>query len=305
MKTGKIKTLSLVLLVILVTAFSLLLDFISAEFSTSIFTDTAYWLNVASVQSAVLILIFMARALYKEKERNRCEQYQFLQKNLKAAYITLNERNLNGIFRDYIAEDNRARKLKKYLEKLKLHCTKYRDKIKRLDLRKRRIETRFKDKNKTPHGPYYGLILRRMKSAETELEFWGNKIDRAAEEVEFIRVRHIKYSYSILFHDAKEREEEENDPYAHEDRDIAFLILTKGLSVFAFGIIATSFVVFDLSFSWGMIYKAIVKLLQIVLGLYTGAVAGQDFIRRKMCAKLTTRFNYVKQFMEQRKTASE
>ena len=42
--------------------------------------------------------------------------------------------------------------------------------------------------------------------------------------------------------------------------------------------------------------------MQIALGLYTGAVSGQDFVRRKLCAKLMIRFTYVKQFKE--KTAS-
>lgn len=304
MNVSKIKTLTLVVFVVLVTAFSLLLDFISAEFSTAIFTDVAYWLNVASVQSAVTILIFTSRALAKEKESKKCEDYLFIQKNIKSAYVTLNDRNLNGDFEEYIAQDNRARKLKKYREKLNTHIAKYTDKIKRLELRKGQIELGFKDRSRQPRGLRYGLVTRKLKGAEAKKKFWQDKFDRSEEDVAFVRVKHIKYSYSIIFNDEREKEEEENDPYPHESREIVFMLLTKGLSVFAFGVIATSFVVFDLTFSWGMVYKAIVKLLQIVLGLYTGALAGQEFIRHKMCAKLTTRYNYVKQFMEHRKSAS-
>lgn len=300
LSVSKIKLVALVLFIILSTIFSILIDFIAAEFSTSVFTNAAYWLNVISVQFAVTILLFASRALYKEKERNINETYLSLQKNLQNAYVTINDRDLNGKFKEYIAEDNRARKLKHYREKINAHIAKYEDKIKRYDLHKGRIEKKFKEQNKAARGIKYNLTLFKIKRTEDKRDFWKDKFERSEEEVDYVRVKHIKYSYSIIFNDAKEKESEENDPYAHEGREVLFMILTKGISVFAFGVIATSFVVFDLSFSWGMVYKAVVKLFQIVLGLYTGAIAGQEFIRCKMCAKLTTRFNYVKQFMEKR-----
>lgn len=298
---SKLKSVSLVLFIVLVTAFSILIDFIGAQFSSSIFTDTAYWLNVVSVQSAVTILIFTSRSLYKEKEGNANETFLFLKDNLRNAFITLNGRNLNAAFRDHIATDNRSRKLKHYREILNAKIGAYTDKVKRCELKKGRADYRFRAKNKEPYGLRYALILRNLRAAEDKRGFWQGKFDRAEEEVEFVRVRYVKYSYSIVFNDEEEREKEEDDPYTHEGRDIGKILLTKGLSVFAFGVIATSFVVFDLTFSWGMVYKAIVKLLQIVLGIYTGAVAGQEFVRKKMCSKLTIRYNYVKQFMENQK----
>ena len=290
--SSRLKVLSLAVLIILVTAFSVLIDFINAQFSTSIFTDISYWLNTLSVQVSVIVLIFVSRSLAKEKEQN--------------AYVTVNADNLNGAFKEYIAADNHARKLKAYLIKLNAKAVVYKDKIKRMELKKGRCDVRAKALGKVARGPLYSLICAGIRRAESKLAFWEEKIERAPEEVDFVRhVRYAKYSYSIIFNDAKERANEEDDPSVHEARDIAAILFTKALGIFAFGIIATSYIVFDLAFSWGMVLKALVKLLQIVFGLYTGGVAGQDFIRHKMCAKLTIRANYVKQFMEKRKSTSK
>lgn len=299
--SSRLKVLSLGVLIILVTAFSVLIDFINAKFSTSVFTNAAYWANVLSVQASVIVLIFVARSISKEKERGVNTVYKTLQDALQNAYAKLNAENLNGAFREYISADNQARKLKVYREKLTAKITHYADKIRRLTLAKGRRESVARSKGKNARGLCYSLICEQIDRAEDNKTFWEEKFERAADDVDFVRVKSVKYSYSIIFNDAKEREAEEDDPSAHEGRDIAAILLTKGLGIFAFGVIATSYVVFDLIFSWGMVLKAVVKLLQIVLGLYTGAVAGQDFIRHKMCAKLTIRANYVKQFMEKQK----
>lgn len=298
---SRLKSVSLVLFIILVTAFSILIDFIGAKFSTKIFTDAAYWLNVVSVQSAVTILLFTSRSLYKEKESRSNETYLFLRENLHNAFVTLNSRDLNTVFREYLASDNRARKLKRYQERLDGKISHYNDRIERLKLQKGRLDIHAAEKTNTSHGLIYKLILQSIRRAEDKKSYWQGKRERADQEIDYIRLRHVKYSYSIVFNDEEERETEENDPCTHEGREIGKILLTKGFSVFAFGIVATSFIVFDLTFSWVMLYKAIVKLLQIVLGIYTGAVAGQDFVRRKLCSKLTIRFNYIKQFMEQQK----
>lgn len=299
--SSRLKVVSLGVLIILVTAFSVLIDFINASFSSTVFTDAAYWINVLSVQASVIVLIFVARSLSKEKERELNTVYKTLQDAIQNAYARLNAENLNGAFREHISADNRARKLKAYREKLTGKIAHYTDKIRRLTLAKGRLDTAARNKGKTAHGLRYALICGKIARAEDNKTFWEEKMRRAEEDVDFVRVKSVKYSYSIIFNDAKEREAEEDDPSAHEGRDIAAILLTKGLGIFAFGVIATSYIVFDLAFSWGMVLKAVVKLLQIVLGLYTGAVAGQDFIRHKMCAKLTIRANYVKQFMERQK----
>ena len=304
--SSRLKVLTLAVLIILVTAFSVLIDFINAQFSTSIFTDASYWLNTLSVQVSVIVLIFVSRSLAKEKERGANPVYKTLQEAIQNAYVTINADNLNGAFKEYIAADNHARKLKSYLIKLNAKAVGYKDKIKRLELKKGRCDVRAGAHGKVARGPLYALICAGIRRAESKLAFWEGKIERAPEEVDFVRhVRYAKYSYSIIFNDAKERANEEDDPSVHEGRDIAAILFTKALGIFAFGIIATSYIVFDLAFSWDMVLKALVKLLQIVFGLYTGGVAGQDFIRHKMCAKLTIRANYVKKFMEKRKSTSK
>ena len=296
---SRVRALSLGLVIVLTTAFSVITDFVSTEFSSTLFSQPTYWLNTLSSQLAVIVLIFVSRSLAKEKESAANELFNELRTALHNAYLQLNAEDKNGAFKEYIAADNRARKLKAYREKLGGKVTRCADKLRHLRLAKDRIEHRSRARDKTPQGVRYALIQSAIQRGESRLDFWQEKLDRADEEVDFVQgVRYVKYSYSILFSDAHEKSREENDPYTHESRAYARILFTKALWIFAVGVIATSYVAFDLAFSVNALLKALIKLLQIVLGIYTGTLDGQDFIRHTMCAKLTIRFNYVKQFKE-------
>ena len=296
---SRVKTLALVLLMVVVTGCTVLVDFVSAEFSTTIFTDVSYWLNAVTMQSAVIILLFVERTISKEKERGRNEQFRMLSASLQEAFLSLNAQNLNGTFKEYIAEDNRRRKLAAYLAKLNAKKARCDDRIARLGFRIRRMEIRAQDRQREPQGALYRLLCARKKRTEDKAAFWQKKIERAPEEVDYVRrVKFVKWSYDVIFSGEEEKVKDEDDPIAHEGKDVAFILLTKGLSILAFGLIATSYVTLEFTFDALMIYRTLIKIMQIALGLYTGAVSGQDFIRRKMCAKLMTRFNYVKQFKE-------
>lgn len=295
---SRVKTLALGLLMLAVTGCTVLVDFVSAEFSTTIFTDATYWINMITMQSAVVILLFVERTVSKEKECGRNERYKMLAASLSEAFLSLNAQNLNGTFRAYIAEDNRARKLAAYLAKLNAKKARCDDRAARLGFRIRRTEIRAQDRQRGPHGALYRLLCARKKRAEDKSAFWQKKIDRAPEEVDYVRVKFVRWSYGVIFSDAEGKAKEEDDPATHEGRDVASILLTKGLSILAFGLIATSYITLEFAFDAVLIYRTLIKLMQIALGLYTGAVSGQDFVRRKLCAKLMIRFNYVKQFKE-------
>lgn len=299
---SRVKTLALGLLMLAVTGCTVLVDFVSAAFSTTIFTDATYWINMITMQSAVVILLFVERTVSKEKECGRNERYKMLAASLSEAFLSLNAQNLNGTFRAYIAEDNRARKLAAYLAKLNAKKARCDDRAARLGFRIRRIEIRAQDRQRVPRGVRYKFLCALKKRAEDKSAFWQKKIDRAPEEVDYVRVKFVRWSYGVIFSDAEGKAKEEDDPATHEGRDVASILLTKGLSILAFGLIATSYITLELAFDAVLIYRTLIKLMQIALGLYTGAVSGQDFVRRKLCAKLMIRFNYVKQFKE--KTAS-
>ena len=299
---SRVKTLALGLLMLAVTGCTVLVDFVSAAFSTTIFTDATYWINMITMQSAVVILLFVERTVSKEKECGRNERYKMLAASLSEAFLSLNAQNLNGTFRAYIAEDNRARKLAAYLAKLNAKKARCDDRAARLGFRSRRIEIRAQDRQRAPRGVRYKFLCALKKRAEDKSAFWQKKIDRAPEEVDYVRVKFVRWSYGVIFSDAEGKAKEEDDPATHEGRDVASILLTKGLSILAFGLIATSYITLEFAFDAVLIYRTLIKLMQIALGLYTGAVSGQDFVRRKLCAKLMIRFNYVKQFKE--KTAS-
>ena len=299
---SRVKTLALGLLMLAVTGCTVLVDFVSAAFSTTIFTDATYWINMITMQSAVVILLFVERTVSKEKECGRNERYKMLAASLSEAFLSLNAQNLNGTFRAYIAEDNRARKLAAYLAKLNVKKARCDDRAARLGFRIRRIEIRAQDRQCAPRGVRDKFLCALKKRAEDKSAFWQKKIDRAPEEVDYVRVKFVRWSYGVIFSDAEGKAKEEDDPATHEGRDVASILVTKVLSILAIGLVVTSYVTPEFTFDAVLIYRTLIKLMQIALGLYTGAVSGQDFVRRKLCAKLMIRFNYVKQFKE--KTAS-
>ncbi len=296
---SRVKTLALVLLMLAVTGCTVLVDFVSAEFSTTLFTDVTYWINMVTMQSAVIILLFVERTIAKDKERERNERYKMLTASLQEAFLSLNAQNLNGTFKEYIQEDNRKRKLVAYLAALNAKKARCDDRAARLGFRIRRREIRAQDRQQAPHGAAYRLLCALKKRAEDKAAFWKKKIERAPEEVDYARVKFVRWSYGVIFSGAEGKAKEEDDPAAHEGRDVASILLTKGLSILAFGLIATSYITPEFTFDAVLIYRSLIKIVQIALGLYTGAVSGQDFVRRKICAKLMIRFNYVKQFKEQ------
>ena len=294
----KYKTLLLIAATILTAAYTVLADFISARFSVDIFKDASYWINIISVQSAFIILILMRRTLAIDKERKENTLYTDRWEALKDAYVTLNEKDMTGTLDEYIRTDNRARKLEKYRRRLGRHHTFWLDRVRQVEILLNRMEIIAKDRGKKVGGFKYEHFRRALKKFQNKRDFWADKLARADAEVDFVRVRYIRYSQSLLFNEVEESVRESNDPSAHNARHVMFLLATKGLSIFAFGVITTSYFDFDFSWSWGALYLGVVKLLQTVLSLYVGTVSGQSFVSETLCAKLLIRYNYVKKFME-------
>ena len=294
----KYKTILLIAATVLTAAYTVLADFISARFSVEIFRDPSYWINIISVQSAFIILILMRRTLAIDKERKDNTLYAERWEALRDAYITLNEKDMTGTLDEYIRTDNRARKLEKYRRRLGRHHTFWLDRTRQVEILINRMEIIAKDRGKKVGGFKYNHFQRALKKFQNKRDFWADKLARADAEVDFVRVNYIRYSQSLLFNEVEESVREANDPSSHNTRHVLFLLATKGLSIFAFGVIATSYLEFDFSWTWGALYMGVVKLLQTVLSLYVGTVSGQSFVRDTMCAKLLIRYNYVKQFME-------
>lgn len=284
---------------VVVTGCTVLVDFVSAEFSTTIFTDVSYWLNAVTMQSAVIILLFVERTISKEKERGRNEQFRMLSASLQEAFLSLNAQNLNGTFKEYIAEDNHRRKLAAYLAKLNAKKARCDDRIARLGFRIRRMEIRAQDRQREPQGWLYKPAVRAEKTdggqgrvlAEEDRPRARRGGLRPPREVREVVVRRD------LFGRRGEGERRGRPNRARGER--------RGVHSFDEGAEHPRL-------------RADRDVLRYV-GVHLrraddlphahqdhadrawavhGAVSGQDFIRRKMCAKLMTRFNYVKQFKE-------
>lgn len=293
-----LKMIALSLMIVLVTVFSVLLDFMSISYSSSLFTDVSYWANVFSVQIAVIMIIFVARSLAKDREMKTNGEYAALTASLHQIYADLSARRLNTAFKEYIAADNRARKLQAYTGRINRKLRWCKRCLSRKENRVRRRLVKKRIREEITVSEQLSRVGKRIRERIAELQ---DLLEHAEADIEYLRVRVVKVNYSVIFGDIREKKEEEADLYTHESRSIVGLLLTKIAGIFAFGVIATSFVVFDTkAYALAVVYKAIVKVVQIIFGIYTGYVAGQTFVRGDLCGKLRKRLDYVRVFNESR-----
>ena len=113
-----LKTVALTSIFLLVVFINILSDYISFSFSTAIFTDAAYWLNVAILNTGLIIVIMVCRSYAKDKEIGSNKEYADTQKEIDGAYVEFNKRKLYTEFNKYIGEINFNNKLERYEIKL-------------------------------------------------------------------------------------------------------------------------------------------------------------------------------------------
>ena len=296
-----LKTMLLSVVLVLVTAFTIIADFMVFSSSSSFFRNKAYWLNALTVNAAVIVIVFVARAEGKDRERRKNTRLAGLTDGIRDAYNALAKYSLNVEFREYINQDNLARKIDAYTDKWKRRRifwqTRLTHKVNRVKrkLAKKRVRSEETIQAKTNKvGHWY----------RDRIALCNDRIANAATDVDFLRVRYKRVSYSLIFSGEKERENAEADLAVHESRDIMALLASRVVGIVAFGVVATSVWTFDAKlFSVMTIYKALFKVLQLLLGFYTGWASGRAFVKGRLCGTLEKRLSYVRIFQEQRKSA--
>lgn len=256
-----IKKFTLITTAVGVTVFSVLIEFMDADFNLSIFSNVFYWSKVISSNLAVICILFSMRSLFKDKERRENMSVVAKETAIDDIYLELNNNKLNTAFNEHIDRENAVRHKFAYVTKLRQGLTRCKN-----DKKRKRL-------------------LEQLEKADTEYDI--------------SKVKYNKVKFNTIFGKSKVRFED-NDMDEHEGFEYADILISKIFGVLAFGILTTSFAFDTYAFNLATAYNIVCKILQISIGAYLGAVSGTDYIKGTLLSKLTLRLNFVQQFIEKR-----
>lgn len=252
----------MVMIVVSGIGVTVLMDYMDPEFDFSIFLDPSYWVNVAVINAAVVLLMLTVRSYCKNKEMTVNADVVALSGQIDKMFSALSERKLHTELEAYVAGINYRRKLKAYTDRLK-----------------RRL---YRTKNE------------RRKVKFTKL------LETAETDVKYLRVRYHKVSSSELFSKLELKRENDEILSFQEAKAVGNLILHKALGIVAFGLVGASMIPNYKEVTVYVVFNTVFKLLQIGMSLYVGASDGIDFVRSTVLDKLKLRLKFVQQFLENR-----
>ena len=257
-----LKTVALTAIFLLVVCINVLSDYISFSFSTAIFSDVAYWLNVVILNTGLIIVIMVCRSYAKDRELESNGDYNETQKEIDDAYVEFNKRKLCTEFNAYIAEVNLKNKLESYVIKLN---------------RK--------------------LIRTNDEDLKSELK---EKIKRADEDVKYVKVRYRKVRFASIFSRTDVNVRDEYDIDEHEARAVTKLIINRVLAIIAFSLVFTSVLMSAREFNVVMLYSTALKLFQVATSMYVGFSAGYDYVISEILPKAKLKLQIIQRFIERR-----
>ncbi len=314
------KTVISVILIILLMVINAVLSYF--EFSYTILLDPNYWIEQVVTQIPIIIIIFVMRSLYKQRELSQNKDILFVKDIIDKAYDTIHTSvTYLHSFKSYIASDNRKRKLDAYKGVLERHLLSCEKKIIRMDSliqgRKHRLELKAQKKSllegrevkPEEHNPLMKLRTRyltwRLSVVKAKKALYEARKSNAEEIIDFIHVRYYEVSYATLFTDRDKVKSDNRNLAIHEKRDVSTLLGTKILGIIAVGILFSSTFIFNMTGDvFDIVYSVIFKLLQTALAIYTGATSGTMFVRTEVALRLKLRVAYLQEFFAREREIS-
>ena len=255
--------------------------------------SSAYWITTIRDNMLLLVVLYLASSLQKDKCKATNKTYQELRTAISDGFISL--KNNNGIecFKTFIVEDNRLTKLSVYKTKLNRKIAKIEDKIKRKEnkINAKRVAKKL--------SPIAEPITKRLATLRLKLTAKKDLRTDAETVIEYVKVRYKKVSYDVLFGEEENKAREERDFQFHEMLHNVFILGKKAVLVLvisAFSILQFSNVAVNLSAY--TIFRISYSLFSLSLSVYLGVTDGDKFVRGQMCDVLRRRIRYIQGFIE-------
>lgn len=306
MKKGNVIYVCVTLVLMAIPIFT---DFVRMGFSSDFFTDAEYWLGVIGVQIPIILLMFVSRSHGEWKEKDTNTEYAEFKDTVQRGYARINTAGQSKAFAAYVDLDNMARKLSAYVSRLEGKITAVAGKITRAEDCLKRREMRLTDltlrrgRDVKERNPLYMLLCAfwrdKIRRSEQKKRYLETRLSTAERDVRHVKVRYARITVSGIFGNAEKTHAEEFDISTHKGRSLAAMVLSKAVGIAAFGILATSSVVFEKNADVvSIIYKTVVKIAQMIVSIYFGLIAGRQFVRSDLIDSYRKRVTYLQQFFD-------
>ena len=306
------KAIISVILIVFLTLARVIVDFVT--YSYEIIMDPNYWIETVFTQIPIVIIIFVMRSLFKDRESKQNDDIKKSKERLDAAYATIHTSvSYLASFKDYIARDNRKRKLDAYKGAIETKLLALATKITKTEsvteTRKHKREMTAQKKSlltgrevkADENNPFWilrlHLLTKRLARLNAKRTLYTTRRDHAEEIIDYVKVKYSEVSYANLFTDNERASADNKDLYIHEQRDVSALLGTKVLGVAAFGILSSSTIIFNVTgTAFEIVYAIVFSILQTALAIYTGATSGTMFVRTEVALRLKLRVAYLQEF---------
>lgn len=307
MKKGNVIYVCVTLVLMAIPIFT---DFVRMGFSSDFFTDAEYWLGVIGVQIPIILLMFVSRSHGEWKEKDTNTEYAEFKDTVQRGYGLINNTaGQSKAFAAYVEADNMARKLSAYVSRLEGKIAAVAGKITRAEDCLKRREMRLTDltlrrgRDVKERNPLYILLCAfwrdKIRRSEQKKRYFEARLSTAERDVRHVKVRYARITVSGIFGNAEKAHAEEFDISTHKGRSLAAMVLSKAVGIAAFGILATSSVVFEKNADVvSIIYKTVVKIAQMIVSIYFGLIAGRQFVRSDLIDSYRKRVTYLQQFFD-------
>lgn len=291
---------------IILMVIPIMVDFVRVDISSTFFTDASYWIGVIGVQLPVVLLMFVARSHAKAREKTGNKQYVELKDTIIKSYGVINNKGLSEAFETYVRQDDRERKLNAYKTKLGKKKNRKEAKLLKFDntvKRREFVRARKKKVREKEYNPWYLWTLRagKRKALEQKKESLEELLKNAEKNVDFVRIRYVPITTNIIFGETKKRAKNDSDMRVHEGGEVLTMIATKALGIVLTSLVVTSFVQFEMYGDvLAIVYKAVITLMQMIMSIYFGTLAGSEFVRGEMMNVARRKVSYIQQFLDRK-----
>ena len=286
------KTAITVVLLAIVSFVKVFLDILQYDVTFQSLT-MAYWITRVRDNMLLLIVLYLASSMQKDKAKTVNAVYKELRKAITDGFISLKNNNSIERFKTFIIDDNRQEKLTAYKVKINRAIAKIESNIKRQE---NKINSKRLAKGleiiETP-------VTNRLVSLRLELDDQKKLLADAEKVIEYVNVRYRKVSYDVLFGEEETKAREEKDFQFHEMLHNIFILGKKAvlvLCVGAFSVLQFQNVAVD--FNAYTVFRISYSLLSLALSVLLGVSDGEKFVSGQMCDVLRRRIRYVQGFIE-------
>lgn len=291
-----IKSVVSIILIALISSVKVLSDFIQVGASSDFF-NAEYWQTTIRDNLLLVIVLFLASSVRKDKAKAKNAEYTELRKALSEAFLSLKSKKLIKRFEQYIDEDNLSAKLTAYKYLLNTKLDRIKARITALEIK---YNSKLVAKGQAPIAEPNTEKLARLRLKKEGLE---DKIENAEDCIMYVkRVRYIKVSYAEIFSEEEAKDRNTRDLRFHETAHKVFVLGKKALLMLVIGFLVTANVE-EVIVNWTA-YSALkicYDLFCIMLSVYLGILDGDKFVSGEMCDTLRRRINYLNGFIEKNK----